>query len=87
MGVGQWSVELREQYVGVAEIGEGFDSQVSPVHEYADVGPGIWFALRPHQQGSGAGYWSGYRACGGSRLQGTYVEPGSLFADSSGDTT
>ena len=48
MGVGQWSVELREQYVGVVEMGEGFDSHVSPVHEFADVGPGIWFALRPH---------------------------------------
>ena len=45
MGVGQWSVELREQYVSVAEMGEGFDSQVSLVHEFADVGPGIWFAL------------------------------------------
>ena len=80
-------MELQEQYVGVAEMGEGFDNQVSPVHEFVDVGPGIWFALRPHQRGSGAGYRSGYRACGGSRLQGTYVEPGSLFADSSGDTT
>ena len=86
MGVGQWSVELREQYVGVAEMGEGFDSQVSSIHEFADVGPGIWFALRPHQRGSGVGYRSGYRACGGSRLQGTRVGPGSLFADSSGDT-
>ena len=86
MGVGQWSVDLREHYVGVVEMGEGFDSQVSPVHEFVDVGPGIWFALRPHQRGSGARYWSGYRACGGSKLQGTRVGPGSLSADSSGDT-
>ena len=49
MGVGQRFVELREQYVSVAEMGEGFNSQVSSVHEFTNVGPGMGSAFRPHQ--------------------------------------
>ena len=41
-------MELQEQYVGFAGMGEGSDGQDGTVHEFADVGLSMGSAPRPY---------------------------------------